>query len=95
MSLKILASIRAVAQEMHCSEAHISKVLVDYGLRAPRNAFPQSFLKHIDDSIHSQSYMSGVASYSYKELFEHWYQVEGYGGINRAYSYAVDKSRFM
>lgn len=95
MDLKILVSIRNVAQDMNCSEAHVSKILVDYGLRAPRSAFPQSFLKHIDEAMHMKPIMIGAASYSYKDLYDHWRVVEGHGHIKTAYSYAADKTNYM
>lgn len=45
---KIAQSIELTANFTQTSPAHIARLLVDYGLRAPRHAFPDSFVSFID-----------------------------------------------
>jgi hypothetical protein len=44
LEIKILSSIHFTADILDTSDALIAKTLVDLGLRAPRKAFPISFL---------------------------------------------------
>ena len=50
-TLKILSSIQFVADMLNCSDAHIAKVLVDFGLRAPREAFPAAYLNFVGQAM--------------------------------------------
>ena len=70
--IKILAAIQFTADMTDNSDAHVAKVLVDQGLRAPRLAFPAQFLKHADQIIARS--LSGIFSLSnsYKELKAYW-----------------------
>lgn len=45
---KIAQAIDMTADFTQTSSAHIARLLVDYGLRAPRNAFPPSFVQFIE-----------------------------------------------
>jgi hypothetical protein len=71
-SVKILASIQYSADMLGLSDALVSKILVDYGLRAPRESFPSGFLGHIDDMLlkYSPDYL-GISP-SVQELAQHW-----------------------
>lgn len=75
MTVKILASIQYTADMLDCSDSLIAKVLVDYGLRAPRAAFPEGFLKHVDSSFQYEPMSIAAASWSYKALHDHWYGI--------------------
>jgi len=75
MAVKVLSSLQYTADMLGCSDAHVAKVLVDYGLRAPRAAFPETFLQHIDVSLQKEPYEMGAASYTYKELYAHWMRI--------------------
>ncbi len=48
IALKLRQAIEDTADKTKTSPAHIARLLVDYGLRAPRHAFPDSFLDYID-----------------------------------------------
>jgi hypothetical protein len=48
ISLKLRKAIEQSADHTITSPAHIARLLVDYGLRAPRASFPKSFLDFID-----------------------------------------------
>lgn len=45
---KLAEAIEHTADFMQTSPAHVARLLVDYGLRAPRQAFPASFLDFVD-----------------------------------------------
>ena len=49
--IKILSAIHKTADITGHGDAFIAKILVDNGLKAPRLAFPQDFLDHIDQSL--------------------------------------------
>lgn len=51
MEIKILAAIQFTADMLDTSEALIAKTLVDLGLRAPRKAFPGTFLDFCDNML--------------------------------------------
>ncbi len=48
IALKLRQAIEETATKTQTSPAHIARLLVDYGMRAPRHAFPDSFLDYID-----------------------------------------------
>lgn len=70
--IKILSSISFTADMMVTSDEHVAKVLVEAGLRAPRSAFPQGFLAHIDQSFMREGHSIGAASEDYISLGAHW-----------------------
>ena len=43
--IKVLSAIQFTADMLGHSDAHVANTLVDFGLRAPRMAFPADFLK--------------------------------------------------
>jgi hypothetical protein len=49
--IKILSGIQFTSDMMDLSDAVVSKMLADMGLRAPRRAFPESYLEHVDASL--------------------------------------------
>lgn len=49
--IKILSGIQFTADMMDMPDAMISKMLADMGLRAPRKAFPESYLDHVDRTL--------------------------------------------
>jgi len=74
--IKILTSIQFVSDMTASSEAHVSKVLVDYGLRAPRSAFPSDYLDYVDAAILKQRTVYGAPSDGKKNLVEYWKHIE-------------------
>ena len=71
--IKILSSLQFTADMMGASDEHIAKVLVECGLRAPRAAFPQSFLNHVDQSLTKDDREIGAATIDVKDLAAHWH----------------------
>lgn len=72
MEIKTLSSIQFTADLMDCNDALIAKTLVDLGLRAPRHAFPASFLDFVDGSIMRSHWSDGHVAGSTGELRDYW-----------------------
>ncbi|MCM2344406.1 MAG: hypothetical protein NDJ24_07585 [Alphaproteobacteria bacterium] len=73
MEIKILSAIQFTADIMDHGDALIAKTLVDLGLRAPRKAFPITFLDFADKSVQRRHYAGGsVPPPAVLALKEHW-----------------------
>jgi hypothetical protein len=72
MEIKILSSIQFTADMLNCGDALIAKTLIDLGLKAPRKAFPLSFLDFVDKSLARRAWDVGSASASLLKLNDHW-----------------------
>ncbi len=72
MEIKILSAIQFSADMLCHSDAHVAKVLVDFGLRAPRVAFPADFLKFADCSLQRSSWDIGGPNEALQELRAYW-----------------------
>ena len=70
--IKILSAIQFTSDMMDYSDAHIAKILVDLGLRAPRMAFPADFLTFVDAALMRSDWEVGGASTALRELKDHW-----------------------
>lgn len=75
LEIKILSAIQFTADMLDHSDAHVSKVLVDLGLRAPRLSFPADFLSFIDKSLQRNSFDIGGPSADMKELRAFWDEI--------------------
>ncbi len=73
VEIKILSAIQFTADMLNSSDAHISKELVEMGLRAPRLAFPIEFLDFIDNSLMRCGWDVGAPSEAMVELREQWF----------------------
>ena len=72
MEIKILSAIQFTADMIDYTDAQVSKVLVDLGLRASRAAFPADFLKFADASLMRSGWEVGGPSASLYALKAHW-----------------------
>ena len=72
MSIKVLSAIQFTADMMDHSDAHISKLLVELGLRGPRMAFPAEFLTFADQSLIRDGWEVGGPSDALSELQSFW-----------------------
>jgi len=70
--IKVLSSIQFVADILGYSDAHVAKVLVDLGLRAPRLAFPAAFLEYVDGALKRGGWEIGAPGEGLKALRAHW-----------------------
>ena len=68
--VKVLAAIQNTADYLGLSDAYVTKILVDLGLRAPRRAFPKEFLDFTDRK-HVQIDTAGQDA-ALSSLFDHW-----------------------
>jgi len=58
---KLRLAITATADTTRTSPAHIARMLVDYGLRAPRAAFPDSFVDYVESRPAPKSFVPVTA----------------------------------
>lgn len=70
--VKILSAIQFTADMLNLDDALIAKTLVDYGLRAPRKAFPVEYLSFIDRSLLRTGWQVGGPTASTISLKEFW-----------------------
>ncbi len=70
--IKILSSIQFTADMTDNSDAYISNVLIDMGLRAPRLAFPNAFLDYADKALMRRGWDIGAPSKALEELSDTW-----------------------
>lgn len=50
---RIQQSIERSAKKLHTSSAYMARVLVEYGLRAPKSVFPVDFVSHVQQQASS------------------------------------------
>jgi hypothetical protein len=70
--IKVLSSIQFTADMLDTSDALVAKTLVDLGLRAPRKAFPASFLDFVTKSMARSYWQEGGANTAVQSLHDHW-----------------------
>ncbi len=73
MEIKVLSAIQFTADMVDCSDAHVAKLLIELGLRAPRMAFPAEFLSFADQSLMRNSWDVGGPSKALCELQGFWH----------------------
>ncbi len=72
IEIKILSAIQFTADMLGYSDAHVTKELVDLGLRAPRIALTADFLRFADESAVRPGWEVGAPSAALQELKGHW-----------------------
>lgn len=72
VEIKILSAIQFTADMLDCSDAHVSKTLVDHGLRAARMAFPMEFLTYVDQALTRSEWEVGGPNRALLELKAYW-----------------------
>jgi hypothetical protein len=72
MEIKILSALQFTADMMDTSDALVAKTLCDLGLRAPRKAFPVTFLDFVDKTTMRRSWEFGAPPHSVVALKQHW-----------------------
>lgn len=73
MEIKILSAISFTADALSCGDELAAKMLADMGLRAPRRAFPASFLQFADNCL-ARARWDGTSlpPSSVTALYRHW-----------------------
>jgi hypothetical protein len=72
MDIKILSSLQFTADMTDLGDAFVSKLLVECGLRAPRAAFPASYLEYVDRSLMRSGWDIGGPCSATLALKSHW-----------------------
>ncbi len=87
LEIKILCAIQFTADMADYSDAHVGKVLVELGLRAPRMAFPAEFLSYADQALMRKSWDVGAPSDDLQALQRYWNEIgeSRFAAYNRDY----------
>ncbi len=72
MDIKILSALQFTADMMDIGDALIAKTLVDLGLRAPRRAFPLTFLDFSDKALARAAWDGNAPPAAVMALRDHW-----------------------
>jgi hypothetical protein len=98
MEIKILSAIQFTADMLDLSDALVAKVLSDLGLRAPRKAYPISFLDFIDKALQRRVWDSAPPPVCVPALRSHWDRIgedrltgiiPGYHGMESEHSHCA------
>ena len=69
---KVLSAIQLTADTLGYSDAHVTKELVEIGLRAPRKALPAAFLDYTDKALLRENWHIGRAPRTIQALYDYW-----------------------
>lgn len=72
IAIKILSAIQFTADMLDLNDAIVSKMLADMGLRAPRRAFPEAYLEHVDASLMRSGWDVGAPAASSIDMKRFW-----------------------
>lgn len=72
INIKILSAIQFTSDMLDLNDALVSKMLADMGLRAPRKAFPEAYLDHVDRSLTRSAWQDGAACASSIDMKRFW-----------------------
>ncbi len=88
VEIKVLSAIQFTADILDYSDAQVSKILVDLGLRAARMAFPAEFLDYADNALMRQRHEVGGPNSQLMGLQSHWANIgeDPFAGVKRQYS---------
>ena len=94
MEIKVLAAIQFVADFLDYSDAHVAKVLVELGLRAPRMAFSAEFLRFADQSLMREAWEIGGPSVALTDLQDFWGRIgeDRFAGVRQDYPFLVEEA---
>ncbi len=86
--IKILSAIQFTSDMMDLNDAIVAKTLADMGLRAPRKAFPESYLEHVDRTLMRSGWDVGGPCVSSVEMKRHWDEIgeDKFAAFRREYS---------
>ncbi len=75
IDIKVLSAIQFTSDMMDLNDAVVSKILADMGLRAPRRAFPESYLDHVDQSLMRSGWDVGGPCASSIDMKRFWDEI--------------------
>ncbi len=86
--IKILSAIQFTSDMMDLNDAIVAKTLADMGLRAPRKAFPESYLEHVDRTLTRSGWDVGGPCASSVEMKRHWDEIgeDKFAAFRKEYS---------
>lgn len=70
IALRILSAIEQSANRTETSPAHLARLLVSYGLRAPRHAFPESFSNYAETYIRTLNDNPSLSMAQHHDIIE-------------------------
>lgn len=73
--IKVLSALQFTADIQGHSDAHVAKLMVDLGLRAPRMAFPTDFLRFADAALMRSGWEVGGPGAGLQGLKEYWDEI--------------------
>ena len=85
--IRILAAMQFAADMMDIQDADIASVLVALGLRAPRLAFPETYLEFADNALMRDAHEIGSADSHLRDLQSHWHKIgeDRFAAFRRCY----------
>ncbi len=92
MDIKILSAIQFTSDMLDMNDAVVAKTLVNMGLRAPRRAFPESYLDYVDRAMTHMGWNVGAPCAGTIAINDHWNSIgeESLTGIRGHYSPPVE-----
>jgi len=88
VEVRILSAIQFTADLLIQSDEYVAKVLVDLGLRAPKQSFPTSYTQFIESSYSNNQWGTETIS-PVHDLKEYWSWTKGDAPTNTAHSFRV------
>lgn len=88
----ILTAIQFAADMLDLPDEQIAKLLVDLGLRAPRMAFPESYLEFVDKISMREIHDCGYSNLALRDLRHHWQAIreDQFASFRRCYPTLVE-----
>lgn len=77
MKIKILSAIQFTSDMLDLNDAIVAKALVDMGLRGPRDAFPETYLDHVDRAMMHMGWDVGAPGAGAIAIHDHWSKIGG------------------
>lgn len=91
IEIKILSAIQFTSDILDLNDALVSKMLADMGLRAPRKAFPETYLDHVDRSLMRSGWDAGGPCASSIDMKRFWNDI----GEDKFAAFKKDYPRVM
>ncbi|HEU4837990.1 MAG TPA: hypothetical protein VFS88_01100 [Micavibrio sp.] len=95
LEIKILSAIQFTSDMMDLNDAIISKMLADMGLRAPRKAFPEAYLNHVDNTLMRAGWDVGGPCASSIDMKRFWDDIgeDKFAAFKKDYSRVAEPAR--
>lgn len=86
VALRILSALERAATRTETSSAHLARLFVSYGLRAPQAAFPESFTNYVESymtTLKRNPSLSLAQHHDIIELHKMWQMQARSGYLNQ------------